>query len=447
MKGKTNTIDEILSPLLQRFQKDSFERQDVNEKPPLRSELFNAEQMASHALYLAEAHQVSKEHGPELLLKRLAENEDILFEVTNLLHDDVRDKRTITPAGEWLLDNFYLIEEQIRIAKRYLPKGYSKALPRLSQGASAGFPRVYDIAIQIISHSDGRLDIQNLSNFIAAYQKTSYLTIGELWAVPIMIRLALLENLSRVAARIAVDRNDTSLANDWGNRIIEVAEENPKDLILVTADMARAKPPMVSAFVAELTRKLQWKGLDLTLPLTWIEQHLSETGSNINMMVLAENQKQAADQLSMSNSINSLRILAKMDWREFVESMSIVEQILREDLNGLYSLMDFYTRDNYRHAVEKISKKSSLAEHEVARAAINMARKSAINEKNDKRKGHVGYYLIDKGKTLTEYVAHVKLTTWEAVKQAFTRAAPRLYFMLALLLSAGGHFRNELQGL
>ena len=128
-------------------------------------------------------------------------------------------KKHITPAGEWLLDNFYLIEEQIRIAKRYLPKGYSKALPRLSQGASAGLPRVYDIAIQIISHSDGRLDIQNLSNFIAAYQKTSYLTIGELWAIPIMIRLALLENLSRVAARIAVDRNDTSLANDWGNRI------------------------------------------------------------------------------------------------------------------------------------------------------------------------------------------------------------------------------------
>src|SRR5688572_19413082 len=410
MKGRTNTIDEILSPLLQPFQKDSFARKDVNEKPPLRSELFSAEQMAQHAEHLASSHQVSRDIGPELLLKRLAENEDILFEVTNLLHDDVRDKKSITPAGEWLLDNFYLIEEQIRIAKRYLPKGYSKGLPRLNNGPSAGLPRVYDIAIQIISHSDGRVDLQSLSNFIIAYQKTTFLTLGELWAIPIMVRLALLENLSRVAARIAVDRTDAALASEWGNKIIEIAEENSKDLILVTADMARANPPMVSAFVAELTRKLQWKGLDLTLPLTWIEQHLSESGSNINMMVLAENQKQAADQLSMSNSINSLRVLAKMDWREFVESMSIVEQILCEDINGLYALMDFYTRDNYRHAVEKISKKSSLAEHEVARAAINMARKSAINEKSDKRKGHVGYYLIDKGKPLMEYVAHVRLT-------------------------------------
>src|SRR5690606_20218777 len=129
-------------PLLQHFQKDSFARQEVNEKPPLRSELFNAEQMAQHAQHLADTHVLSKETGPELLLKRLAENEEILFEVTNQLHDDVRFKKAITPAAEWLLDNFYLIEEQIKIAKRYLPKGYSKGLPRLSQGSLAGFPRV-----------------------------------------------------------------------------------------------------------------------------------------------------------------------------------------------------------------------------------------------------------------------------------------------------------------
>ena len=436
MKGKANTIDEILTPLLQRFQKDNFARKDVNEKPPLRSELFNAEQMGQHAQLLAATHEVSEELGPELLLKRLAENEDILFEVTNLLHDDVRDKKSITPAAEWLLDNFYLIEEQIRIAKRYLPKGYSKGLPRLTKGESEGFPRVYDIAIQIISHSDGRVDIQSLSNFIGAYQKTSYLTLGELWAIPIMLRLALLENLSRVAARIAVDRNDTSLANEWGNHIIQIAEENPKELILVTADMARSKPPMVSAFVAELTRKLQWKGLDLTLPLTWIEQHLSETGSNINLMVLAENQKQAADQLSMSNSINSLRFLAKMDWREFVESMSIVEQTLREDIGGVYALMDFYTRDNYRHAVEKIAKNSRLSEYEVARAAINLAKKSITREPTDKRKAHVGYYLVDKGTRLTENVAHITTTAWQTLYNSLVKATPSLYFIFAILLTA-----------
>ncbi|MBA4055048.1 MAG: cyclic beta 1-2 glucan synthetase, partial [Marivirga sp.] len=438
---KVNTIDEILSPILNRFQKDSFDRKDVSEKPPLRSELFSTEQMEQHAQQVAANHQLSTHDGPELLLKRLAENEDILFQVTTLLHDAIRDKKVITPAGEWLLDNFYLIEEQIRIGKRYLPKGYSKGLPRLDKGSSAGFPRVYDIAIQIISHSDGRVDIHSLSSFIAAYQKVNYLTIGELWAIPIMLRLSLLENLSRVAARIAVDRNDADLAGEWGDKVIQTAEEKPKDLVLVIADMARSNPPMVSAFVAEFTRKLQWKGLDLALPLTWIEQHLAEAASSINLMVLAENQKQAADQLSMSNSINSLRFLAKMDWREFVEAMSIVEQTLREDPAGIYHKMDFYTRDTYRHSVEKIAKHSTLSEYEVTRAAINLAKKIKPDDRSSIRQGHVGYFLIGPGTGATEKVAALNLKAGEKISRSFYKHIDDLYKILAFLISfsiAGG---------
>jgi cellobiose phosphorylase len=120
--------------------------------------------------------------------------------------------------------------------------------------------------------------------------------------------------------------------------------------------------------------------------------------------------------------------------------MSIVEQTLREDIGGLYSLMDFYTRDNYRHAVEKIAKRSNLSEYEVARAAINLAKKSAVNEINNRRKAHVGYYLIDKGTTLTEYIAHITLSGWDVVKRNLKRATPSLYFIFALLITvaAGG---------
>ena len=435
MRGRTNTIDEILTPILNRFQKETFAREEVSEKPPFRSELFSTEQMEQHAQHLANAHQLSKREAPELLLKRLAENETILFEVTNLLHDAVRDKKAITPAGEWLLDNFYLVEDQVKIGKKYLPKGYSKALPRLSNGMSAGFPRVYDIAIQIISHSDGRVDMPSLTSFISAYQKVTHLTIGELWAVPIMLRLALLENLSRVAARIAVDRNDAELAADWGDRVIQTAEENPKDLVLVIADMARSNPPMVSAFVAEFTRKLQWKGLDLTLPLTWIEQHLAESSMTINLMVLAENQKQAADQLSMSNSINSLRFLAKMDWREFVESMSVIEQVLNQDYHGIYGSMDFYTRDIYRHSVEKIAKNSKKSEFEIARAALQLARKYASEHPAEKRKSHVGYYLIGRG--LRELESHIRLkpSFTYALTRFLQRHSGKLYTLTAMLFT------------
>ncbi len=270
--------------------------------------------------------------------------------------------RRIAPAGEWLLDNFYLIEEQIRTAKRHLPKGYSRELPRLLNGPSAGLPRVYDLALEIIAHGDGRVDPENLSRFVAAYQTVTSLKLGELWAIPIMLRLALIENLRRVAVRIAASRTDRNLADGWADQMTAMAESDPKNLLLVIADMARSNPPMSSAFVAELARRLQGQSSALALPLTWIEQRLAELGLTIEQSVQVENQQQAADQVSISNSIGSLRFLGAMDWREFVETMSAVEQTLRADPGGVYGRMDFASRDRYRHVVEKIAKNSRLSE-------------------------------------------------------------------------------------
>ena len=326
--------------------------------PPLRSELFSAEQMKQHGRTLAAQHKLSLGHAPDQLLARLAENESVLIGVHRLMTEAVSANRQITPAGEWLLDNFYLIEEQIRTAKRHLPKRYSRELPRLRSGPSAGLPRVYDIALEIISHGDGRVDPESLTSFVAAYQTVTPLTLGELWALPIMLRLALIENLRRVSARIADDRIGRNRADAWADQLIETAEKDPKNLIVVIADMARSNPPMESSFVAELTRRLQGQGPSLTLPLTWIEQLLSESGWTIQQMVQSENQKQAANQVSMSNSIGSLRYLSALDWRKFVESMSVVEQILREDAGEVYARMEFATRDRYRHVVEKIAKYS-----------------------------------------------------------------------------------------
>ena len=220
------------------------------------------------------------------------------------------------------------------------------------------------------------MDPESLTSFVAAYQTVTPLTLGELWALPIMLRLALIENLRRVSARIADDRIGRNRADAWADQLIETAEKDPKNLIVVIADMARSNPPMESAFVAELTRRLQGQGPSLALPLTWIEQRLSESGWTIQQMVQAENQKQAANQVSMSNSIGSLRYLSALDWRKFVESMSVVEQILREDAGGVYGRMEFATRDRYRHVVEKIAKYSGRTECDVARKAIDLTQGS-----------------------------------------------------------------------
>src|SRR5438046_5117579 len=323
------------------------------EELPLRSELFSADQMERYGKTLAAAHRLTPRRTRDQLLPRLAANESVLVGVCGRLTAAVSANHRISPAGEWLLDNFHLIEEEIGTAKRHLPRGYSRELPCLAMGPSEGLPRVYDIALETISHGDGRVDADSLSRFVAAYQSITTLKLGELWAIPIMLRLALIENLRRVGVRIAAGRAERDLANAWADRMMETAERDPKSVILVIADMARSTPPMRSAFAAELARRLQGQSAALALALTWIEQWLAESHLTIEQLVQLENQQQASDQVSISNSIGSLRILSAIDWRDFVEGISVVERTLHRAPHDVYRAMGFATRDRYRHRSEE----------------------------------------------------------------------------------------------
>src|ERR1035438_1004769 len=408
--------------------------------PPLRAELFSAEQMKQHGRTLAGLHKLSPGRAPDQLLARLAGNESVLRGVHEGMNEAVAAKRQITPAGEWLLDNFYLIEEQIRTAKRHLPKAYSREMPRLASGPSAGLPRAYDIALEIIAHGDGRVDPESLTSFVAAYQTATPLNLGELWALPIMLRLALIENLRRVAALIATDRTGRNSADAWADQLIETAATDPKNLIVGTAERARWDPPMESAFVAELTRRLQGQGPTLALPLTWIAQRLSETGWTIQQMVQAENQKQAANQVSMSNSIGSLRYLSALDWRKFVETMSVVERTLREDPGGVYGRMEFATRDTYRPVGGKIAKPSGRLECDVARKAIELTQASAAVKGSEDRAAHVGFYLIGEGVGQLEQAVAARLPAKVRLGRTCRRSPVLLYvggIVLGTLTLAG----------
>src|SRR6185312_10373764 len=380
-----------------RLRSSGLSHKPSPEELPLRSELFSADQMERHGTTLATAHRVTPNRARDQLLPRLASNESVLIDACERLAAAIATNRRITPAGEWLVDNFHLIEEQIGTAKRHLPRGYSRELPRLATGPSAGLPRVYDIALEAISHGDGRVDADSLRRFVTSYQSITTLKLGELWAIPIMLRLALIENLRRVAVRISAGIAERGLANTWADRMMATAERDPKSLILVIADMARSSPPMVSAFVAELARRLQGQSAALALALTWIEQRLGEAHLTIEQLVQAANQQQASDQVSISNSIGSLRFLSAIDWREFVERISVVEKILRQDPQNVYGAMEFATRDHYRHVTERIAKAGRLTEAQVAEEAIQLAGATLASEGSSDREAHVGFYLIDKG--------------------------------------------------
>ena len=396
--------------------------------------------MEQHGKDLAVAHRLAPGRAPDRLLTRLAENERILVEVCDLLTAAVTANRRITPAAEWLLDNFYLIEEQIRTAKRHLPKGYSRELPRLAHGPSARLPRVYDLALEAISHGDGRVDAESLSRFVAAYQTVTPLKVGELWAIPIMLRLALIENLRRVGVRIAAGTIDRNRADAWADQMMEVAEQDPKSLILVIADMARSNPPMVSSFVAELARRLQGQSAALALPLTWIEQRLSESGLLDRAAGAVGNaatgRRPGLDQQHHRQpsipGIDGLARVRRDDERRRAEVARRSGRALRQD--GFRDARSLPARRGGDRESEPLS------ESEVARKAIQLAHEGAAGSVgrsgDDDRAAHVGFYLIDKGRPRLERAAQMRLRPEEALRRMGLRIPLLLYLGTIAVITA-----------
>lgn len=370
------------------------ERQLTTEKrrdeATINAELFSIDQMERYGQRLARSHKLASKKTPYFLLKRLDDNETVLTQSCHIL--STGSKISIAPAGEWLLDNFYLVEEQIRLVRHHLPKNFGKGLPQLS--APHNCPRIYDIATEAIAHGDGRWDTASLTRYIAAYQRVSILTLGELWALPGMLRLALIENLRRVSIEVAETQQERNLATRWVNKMLDSAENDPANLIIVIAEMASSNPPRASAFVAELVRCLKGHGKMLALPLTWVEQRLSEVGLTSDQLILNFNQQLANSQLSVSNSISSLRQLSDMNWAEFAETMSQVEQTLNQDPAQIYGKMHFDTRDHYRHIIETLARQCAHSETEVAKQVLSLAQNAA--DQGCMR--HVGYYLVDTGR-------------------------------------------------
>jgi cellobiose phosphorylase len=415
----------------------------------LRSELFSIEQLKRHGVTLAVQHRIDPHPGTDRLLPRLADNARVLLAAYDVVTAAATSGQRIVPAEAWLLDNFYLIEQQIGLARRHLPRGYSRQLPRLADGLLSGFPRIYDLALELISHMDGRIDSDNATQFIAAYQTVVPLKLGELWAFPIMLQLALLENLRRVGVRIAQRREERDAAITWADRMLATAENEPKQLIQLLAEFANADVPLTAPFVEEFYDRLQAQGSAMAFVQTWVEQKLLEQGVTATELSEAAGRTAAANQISIANSIGSLRFIGVMDWKGYVESLSVVEQILREDPTAMYASQDFATRDRYRHVIEDVARDSAYSEMAVAREAIVHAKAAAAQRGQHDRCAHVGYYLIDQGRQRLERAVGCRLSLKSRINRAsrhvrlFLYLGPILVLTLlstAVVLSAFGRF-------
>ncbi|MGB2819333.1 MAG: glucoamylase family protein, partial [Phycisphaerae bacterium] len=371
-----------------------------------------------------------------MLLRRLAENEDIISRSYEEVAEAIRQGHPQAPAAKWLVENYTFIEEQIDQVRLIFPPGYSRQLPRLSSGPLKGFPRIYEMAIELVSHTDGRVDAENISHFIRAYQTVHPLKLGELWAVPIMVSLALVENLRRVSRRIAWRRRHRESAVDWSHRFVQAVQLDPKSLITILADFVRSGPLMSAPFLAALTSCLQGTHPAMGLVINWVEQELSERGQTLELIQQAESHDQAVDHASISHSITSLRQLGRTDWRDLVESLSAAEAILRQDPGGVHLEMDFRSRDLCRREIEDLSRRSGREEEDVASAALRLATERTQRPETDPREGTVGYFLIGDGRSELETETQYRPSLRQRIERYVLGWALPVYLLAIALLTA-----------
>ncbi len=371
---------------------------------PIRGELCSLERLEQHARELAEAHVLAQrdQRRARHLLVRLEDNDRFLTESYRTIAENVRRGQTISPASEWLMDNFHIVQEQLREIREDLPQHYLRELLKLADGQYAGYPRVYAIAVALIERSDCRLDAEMLRRFMQSYQEVAPLTIGELWAVAIMLRLALVENLRRLASQSLWAQEERQRADAWADELLQTAERRPTEVFIMLAERERSGEQLSSPFAVQLLQRLRDQGSGIAPALLWLEQRFITQETTGDEMIRTEHQRQAANQVSVGNVITSMRLLSSIDWAEFVESTSIVERVLREDPARTHEKQDFATRNRYRTVVEKIAKRTRVSEVEVAQRACQYAREAHRRDPQDTTRSHIGYYLIDQGRARLE---------------------------------------------
>ena len=285
---------------------------------PIREELYSIDRLEQYAVALAAEHEISeKRRRVNLLLPRLEQNGRKLVAAYKTLADSIREEHVISPAAEWLVDNFHLVEEQVREIREDLPKSYYYELPQLAGGNFKNYPRIYALSVQLIAHTDSHLDTETLRRFINAYQKVSPLSIGELWAVPISLRLALVENLRRLATRIVSSRGEREEADRLADKLLEIAQRTPNELVPLLAARVSKRKTLRRAFVVQLTQRLREQDPAVMQVFDWLEKQLSKQGFSIETIVHEEHHRQAAAQVTVGNIITSMRLLSTLDWKDF----------------------------------------------------------------------------------------------------------------------------------
>ena len=381
---------------------------------------------------------VDGDRGPRLsarLLARLQNTRSVLADAHARIQKANGESVDVGAAGIWLLDNYHVLQEHMLEVRANLPRGYYRELPELASGPLAGYPRVYDIAIALISHTEARVDLENTEWFIEAFQGVHRLSVGELWAVPAMLRLGLIESVRRMALRVVRRLDEIEEADKWAVRMYGAGQAGGEALRSELGRFQENKPRPSHTFVSRFFREVRQIAGTIA-PLGWLEQWATREGVNPEAAVVASTQQLAITQLIMANSITSLHALGGRDWRELVERQSAMERVLRRDPAGVHARMTFATRDRYRHVVERLAKRTGFDELMVAEWAVRLAENARLAGE-PAQTHHVGYYLEDAGRAQLEQRVGYSTSLSEGVYRIIRLHPTRVFISSVVAATVG----------
>ncbi len=399
---------------------------------PIRFELFSIERLAQHAVSLAQAQKIIGRKDRRKLIPRVHENARILLEAYKAVARAVREQRAITPAAEWLLDNFHVIEEQVGDIFVDLPESYYRELPKLAEGVLAGYPRVYGIVWALVAHTDSRFDPELVTHFVKAYQNIEPLTLGELWAIPITLRVVLVDNLRRLAVRIMNSQSGRKLADEFVDEVDKMASQVDKPVAPFPAEVL-PDGPLRQAYAVQILQRLHDPHSGAAPCLDFLNVWLSEQGLSLDDIVHREHADQIADNQTVRNIITSMRAISAFEWPRFVEDVSWVDMCLRSHEG--YAGMDFLTRDRYRHAIEDLARRSPYSEMKIAHRVMDKVQKVSELPGSNGRRQEPGYYLIGNGRYAFEQEIGYRPSLKQRLLRAYVAHAGLAYSTNLLVLT------------
>ena len=362
MRGPASWFGFRAAPPLADFWQDSH---------AIRADLFGTERLEHHAISLASQHRVVVVRGSSrVLLARLKDNAAALLSAYQASANSLKAGHPITPAAEWLLDNFHTVDAQLRQIKADLPPDYYRQLPKVQDGPFAGYPRVLELAWAYVAHTDSLFSAPVLQKFVQAYQTVQTLTIGELWAIAITLRIVMIENMRRLSTQIVAAQQvrlqadqvvDLALAGDQGWQALAQT---------VLDSLTEATAPDV--FCAQIAKRMRGADPSETPLLGWLQNRLQKADLSVDHAVMTAQHRQGASNITMRNLVTSMRLMSEVDWADFFEAVSLIDQRLCAAFD--FGAMDFPTRNDYRTAIEVLARGANCAEMAVTEAALGLAR-------------------------------------------------------------------------